>query len=308
MEEKEKQLLVNEVNILQKLKHSNIVRYYDRIIDKSSTKIFILMEYCTGGDLSQLITKCKNDRIYIDEEVIWRTLFQILSALSEIHNRKDGIILHRDIKPGNLFLDESRNVKLGDFGLAKILTNSVHAHTFVGTPHYMSPEQIHGLPYNNKSDVWSVGCVIYEMATHRPPFYEATTHHQLYAKIHDGRYDSIPSHYSSDLSTVIAMMMNLDHMEEDLKNKEKMLIERERQLALREQQVLIKEQQLLIKEHQQLPTSINVATATSAIGKENVLIKNRQTINSSLVWTKRLAPSEFKNVTVERSATSDFGE
>ncbi|GAM18256.1 hypothetical protein SAMD00019534_014310 [Acytostelium subglobosum LB1] len=298
MKEKEKQLLVNEVNILQKLKHPNIVRYYDRIIDKNASKIYIIMEFCTGGDLSQLISKCKNESIFIDEEVIWRTLVQILSALHEIHNRKDGTILHRDIKPGNLFLDESRNVKLGDFGLAKILTNSMHAHTFVGTPHYMSPEQILG-KYNDKSDVWSVGCLVYEMATHRPPFYDATTHNQLYDKIKDGRYLPIPSHYSADLSNVISLMMrvdmhkrpnveelfsyapiaqrlrekklnnyyqNLKTMEEELKVKERAIVEKEKQVAARELQVSQREQMVLMKE-QQLLERMN--GASSSLDKEN---------------------------------------
>ncbi len=135
MEEKEKQLLVQEVynihllvihihcwfqqvNILQKLKHPHIVRYYDRIIDRETTTLRIVMEYCPAGDLAVLIKKCRLERTCIltpslslhvlfdktgdiDEEVIWKVLLQILSALSECHNRKDGIILHRDIKPGN---------------------------------------------------------------------------------------------------------------------------------------------------------------------------------------------------------------
>lgn len=118
MEEKEKQLLVQEVNILQKLRHPNIVRYYDRIIDRESTTLRIVMEYCPAGDLAVLIKKCRLERTRIfilkfnclqisltlediDEEVIWKVLVQILSALSECHNRKDGVILHRDIKPGN---------------------------------------------------------------------------------------------------------------------------------------------------------------------------------------------------------------
>lgn len=101
MEEKEKQLLVQEVNILQKLKHPHIVRYYDRIIDRENTRLFIVMENCPAGDLAALIKKCRAERSYMDEEVIWKVLVQILTALSECHNRKDGIILHRDIKPGN---------------------------------------------------------------------------------------------------------------------------------------------------------------------------------------------------------------
>ncbi|KAN0033564.1 hypothetical protein ACTFIV_000025 [Dictyostelium citrinum] len=297
MQEKEKQLLVNEVNILQKLKHQNIVRYYDRIIDKPSSRLYIIMEHCSGGDLSQLIKKCRNERTYMDEEVIWRTLLQILSALQEIHNRKDGVILHRDIKPGNLFLDENKNIKLGDFGLAKILNESLYAHTFVGTPYYMSPEQIHGLKYNERSDVWSVGCLIYEMATLSPPF-EATNQAQLTSKIQVGRYNPIPSQYSEHLSKVISLMINVDpksrpnvnellgysfisfkvkerklniyyqglkQMDEDLKIKEKKLSEFERDLQVKEQHLLLREQQinqreklLLDKENFETQSRINI--------------------------------------------------
>ncbi|KAM9960090.1 hypothetical protein ACTFIW_009215 [Dictyostelium discoideum] len=297
MQEKEKQLLVNEVNILQKLKHQNIVRYYDRIIDKPSSRLYIIMEHCSGGDLSQLIKKCRNERTYMDEEVIWRTLLQILSALQEIHNRKDGVILHRDIKPGNLFLDENKNIKLGDFGLAKILNESLYAHTFVGTPYYMSPEQIHGLKYNERSDVWSVGCLIYEMATLSPPF-EATNQAQLTSKIQVGRYNPIPSQYSEHLSKVISLMINVDpksrpnvnellgysfisfkvkerklniyyqglkQMDEDLKIKEKKLSEIERDLQVKEQHLLLREQQinqreklLLDKENFETQSRINI--------------------------------------------------
>ncbi|EAL72757.1 protein serine/threonine kinase [Dictyostelium discoideum AX4] len=297
MQEKEKQLLVNEVNILQKLKHQNIVRYYDRIIDKPSSRLYIIMEHCSGGDLSQLIKKCRNERTYMDEEVIWRTLLQILSALQEIHNRKDGVILHRDIKPGNLFLDENKNIKLGDFGLAKILNESLYAHTFVGTPYYMSPEQIHGLKYNERSDVWSVGCLIYEMATLSPPF-EATNQAQLTSKIQVGRYNPIPSQYSEHLSKVISLMINVDpksrpnvnellgysfisfkvkerklniyyqglkQMDEDLKIKEKKLSDIERDLQVKEQHLLLREQQinqreklLLDKENFETQSRINI--------------------------------------------------
>ena len=80
-------------------------------------------------------------------------------------------ILHRDLKPGNIFLDESKNAKLGDFGLARVMNQeSMYAQTNVGTPYYMSPEQIKEQKYNEQSDIWSLGCLVYEMAALRPPF------------------------------------------------------------------------------------------------------------------------------------------
>ena len=112
---------------------------------------------------------------YVPEETAWRILSQLTLALLECHMRKEGNkILHRDLKPGNVFFDNEQNVKLGDFGLSRIMGDeSVFAYTHVGTPYYMSPEQIQEQRYNEKSDIWSAGCVIYEMLALRAPF-EAT--------------------------------------------------------------------------------------------------------------------------------------
>jgi NIMA (never in mitosis gene a)-related kinase 2 len=125
MKEKEKQQLINEVNILRDLKHENIVRYYDKILDKKNTTLYIIMEYCSGGDLSQVIQKCKQEGKVIPEDELWTMFMQIVLALFECHRRKDKqMILHRDLKPSNIFLDEKRHPKLGDFGFAKVLNNS----------------------------------------------------------------------------------------------------------------------------------------------------------------------------------------
>lgn len=160
MSEKEKQHIVSEVNILRELKHPNIVRYYDRIIDKKNTRIFIIMEFCEGGDIGALIKRCKKNKEFIAEDVIWKILTQIVLALHECHTRKEGKILHRDLKPSNVFLDGENNVKLGDFGLSRVLSNdSVFAYSHVGTPYYMSPEQIDEIRYNEKSDIWSLGII-----------------------------------------------------------------------------------------------------------------------------------------------------
>ena len=92
-------------------------------------------------------------------------------AIHEIHKRKEGKILHRDIKAANIFLDASNNVKLGDFGLAKVLNQeNGFAYTNVGTPYYMSPELINEKKYNEKSDIWALGCLIYEICALQPPF------------------------------------------------------------------------------------------------------------------------------------------
>lgn len=192
---------------MRELHHPNIVKYQDRIIDREQAKIYIVMEYCEGGDIATMIKNSKRKKSYIPEEIIWSILSQMLLALSACHNRKEGKILHRDLKPGNIFLDGNKNVKLGDFGLSRMMnTDSVFAYTHVGTPYYMSPEQINDQKYNEKSDIWSTGCIIYEVAALRAPF-EATTHYQLAMKIKSGKLDRIPSQYTDDLWNVITSMI-----------------------------------------------------------------------------------------------------
>lgn len=210
MKEKEKQQLVSEVNILREFRHPHIVKYYDRIVDKANCKIFIVMEFCEKGDLGLLIKKHRRENNYIHEEMIWKIFIQILNALHACHNRASGKILHRDIKPGNILLDSGFNAKLADFGLSRIMgENSVYAETKVGTPYYMSPEQIADLKYNEKSDIWSAGCLLFEMAALHPPF-QAKSHAELASKINKGQIEPLPSRYSDDLKRLVNWMMALD--------------------------------------------------------------------------------------------------
>ncbi|XP_048736337.1 serine/threonine-protein kinase Nek2-like isoform X2 [Ostrea edulis] len=211
MTESEKQMLVSEVNLLRELKHQHIVRYYDRIIDRSNTTIYIIMEYCDGGDLAVLISSCRRDGTHLDEDFVWKMLIQMTSALKECHRRKNGkAVLHRDLKPANIFLDSDSNVKLGDFGLARVLHHETSfAKTFVGTPYYMSPELVNNMSYNEKSDIWSMGCMLYEMCALYPPF-TATNQQDLNKKICIGDYKRIPSRYSEDLDTIIAKFLRVE--------------------------------------------------------------------------------------------------
>uniref|UniRef100_A0A3Q3CVI9 non-specific serine/threonine protein kinase n=1 Tax=Haplochromis burtoni TaxID=8153 RepID=A0A3Q3CVI9_HAPBU len=211
MAEGEKQMLVSEVNLLRELKHPNIVRYYDRIIDRTNTTLYIVMEYCEGGDLSSLISRCIKERRYLEEQFILRVMAQLTLALKECHRRSDGraTVLHRDLKPANIFLDIKQNVKLGDFGLARILNHDTSfAKTFVGTPYYMSPEQINRMSYNEKSDIWSLGCLLYELCALSPPF-TAYNQKELAEKIREGKFRRIPYRYSEELNTLLGKMLNL---------------------------------------------------------------------------------------------------
>lgn len=212
MSEKEKQLIVSEVNILRELRHPHIVRYLDRVIDKQATKIYIVMEYCEGGDLSQYIKRKKREGSYIEENFIWHIFTHVFLALKDCHRHREGNvirpILHRDIKPGNIFLDANNNAKLGDFGLAKELSSeSRFAQTNVGTPYYMSPEMVNEMTYDERSDIWALGCLLYEMATLAPPF-DATNQLALAKKINAGKFARIPAQYSEGLFQVIRWMLH----------------------------------------------------------------------------------------------------
>lgn len=211
MTEAEKQMLVSEVNLLRELKHPNIVRYYDRIIDRTNTTLYIVMEHCEGGDLASVITRGAKERQYLDEAFVLRVMTQLALALKECHRRSDGghTVLHRDLKPANVFLDGQQNVKLGDFGLARILNHdSSFAKTFVGTPYYMSPEQMSRMSYNEKSDIWSLGCLLYELCALMPPF-TAFNQKELAGKIREGKFRRIPYRYSEELNSLIAGMLQL---------------------------------------------------------------------------------------------------
>ena len=108
---------------MSKLNHNNIVKYIEEIVCREDKKLYIVMEYCENGDMAQLIKKCKAEKDFVAEDVIWKIFMQILLALRECHYRgiKGSKILHRDLKPSNIFFDCNNDVKLGDFGLSRII-------------------------------------------------------------------------------------------------------------------------------------------------------------------------------------------
>ena len=205
--DKEKQLIANEINLLREMNHPNIVKQYGTINDYNNSKLYIIMEYCDGGDLGKLILKNKLSKKLIDEKLIWEAFIQTLRALDYIHNKKK--ILHRDIKPSNIFYDKEFNFKLGDFGLSKRFYNE-YSNTFIGTPLYMSPEVLEMKPYNVKSDIWALGCTLYELAAFVRP-YEASNMNILLDKIKKGLPQRIDGAYSNQLWNMISKMLTYDY-------------------------------------------------------------------------------------------------
>ena len=302
MSEKEKQNIVSEVNILKELHHPNIVQYYDRIIDKKNKKIFIIMEYCEGGDIGNVIKKLKKTKEYFPEELIWKFFIQVLMALKTCHNHKEGKILHRDIKPSNVFLDGENNAKLGDFGLSRMLSEENNfAYSRVGTPYYMSPEQIEDMRYNEKSDIWSLGCFLYELATFSPPF-NATNQLSLALKIKSGNVANIPSIYSQELSSVIMCLMrvnpeNRPNAEEitnyppviirirerklkeyylKLKKKEQDLVKREEIVNMKEEEIKKKEKEFVERESEINTKEDNLENKELELHKREMMVEIRE--------------------------------
>ncbi|XP_047474003.1 uncharacterized protein LOC125028591 [Penaeus chinensis] len=192
MTPKELQEARREVEVLSSLSHIYITQF--RYSSEANGKLYIAMDYCGGGDLHTLITK-RNGVLFPEDRILdW--FVQLCLAVKYIHDRR---ILHRDIKSQNIFLTDEGRVRLGDFGIAKVMNSTSDlARTCIGTPYYLSPEMCENKPYNNKSDIWALGCVLYEMTTLKHAF-EASNMKALILKIIKGVYHPIPPRYSRDL-------------------------------------------------------------------------------------------------------------
>jgi serine/threonine protein kinase len=290
MNNNERNQIISELRILRELNHNHIVKYYrhDHLIESKS--IHIYMEYCDGGDLARVISNFKKNREQVPEEFIWQVFVQTLLALHRCHYGIDApkvnlfsseqpeepridsetVIIHRDIKPDNIFLlNSGKTIKVGDFGLAKMLTNqNDFAKTYVGTPYYMSPEVLMDNPYSPVCDIWSLGCVLYELCALQPPF-QAKTHLHLQAKIKKGVISELPDVYSSQLRSMVRDCITVDPNERptvyqllntlsirflrkelELRDANKTLQEFQKQLFTKNDELKKKEDYLARKENQ----------------------------------------------------------
>ncbi|XP_064227074.1 serine/threonine-protein kinase Nek1 isoform X7 [Aotus nancymaae] len=199
MSSKEREESRREVAVLANMKHPNIVQYRESFEENGS--LYIVMDYCEGGDLFKRINAQKGVLFQEDQILDW--FVQICLALKHVHDRK---ILHRDIKSQNIFLTKDGTIQLGDFGIARVLNSTVElARTCIGTPYYLSPEICENKPYNNKSDIWALGCVLYELCTLKHAF-EAGSMKNLVLKIISGSFPPVSLHYSYDLRSLVSQL------------------------------------------------------------------------------------------------------
>jgi NIMA (never in mitosis gene a)-related kinase 1/4/5 len=209
LKESEQLATQNEVEVLKQMHHSNIAMYVESFVDNS--KLYIVMEYADGGDLSAAIQRKKQQKITNgpssgdggwNEDEIMRIFVQICLALKHVHERN---IIHRDLKAQNIFLTSKGIVKLGDFGIAKVLdATDGQARTQIGTPYYLSPEICDNVLYDTSSDIWSLGVILYELICLELPF-TAQSLPALVIKIcsSDPSWVKIETSYSPQILTLV---------------------------------------------------------------------------------------------------------
>jgi serine/threonine protein kinase len=224
---------INEVHVMASLSHPFVVRYFDSFLDAETGTLCIVMEACEG-DLQKYLKQCaaapspRHPAFPLPEALVWAIFVQTLLGLAYLHSRRT---LHRDLKSANIFLTGLAGggggvggsgggvgsgpgwfpgLKIGDLGVARVLgTDSNFAKTVVGTPYYLSPELCEDKPYNEKSDIWALGCVLYELCTGRHPF-DARNQGALILKIIQGNYPPVPDTYSAHLRGLVGRLLTRD--------------------------------------------------------------------------------------------------
>ena len=205
LSEKEKQNSLNEVRLLASIKSNFVISYKEAFFDEKDSTLGIVMEFADGGDLYQKIVEHKKSAMFFEETDIWRIFIQLVKGLKALHDLK---ILHRDLKSANVFLLSDGTAKLGDLNVSKVARRGL-GYTQTGTPYYASPEVWKDQPYDNKSDIWSLGCVLYEMITLKPPF-RAQNMEGLYNKVIKGQFNRIPDRFSNELFEIVKLLIQVN--------------------------------------------------------------------------------------------------
>lgn len=196
-----------EVSALEKLEHPHIIQYHESF--RSEGYLYIIIDYAEGGDIATRIRMAKSKGYKFPEAQVWKWFMQICIALDYIHDKK---IIHRDLKTQNIFLTKNGDIKIGDFGICRVLSKSDElASTSVGTPYYIAPEVCKGEPYNYKADVWSLGCIIYELCALKRPF-EGDSIATVLNSILNKTPEPLPNCYSELLTSLIFSMLDKNHI------------------------------------------------------------------------------------------------
>ncbi|EGB12840.1 hypothetical protein AURANDRAFT_18481, partial [Aureococcus anophagefferens] len=205
----------HEALLLEKIDHPHVVTCHGHFYDGSKRASYVVLDYAAGGDLHALLKRrTLGDRaFFLPEAWIWRAFAQICGGLEHLHAA--GVV-HRDIKALNVLVSpttKAPNLKLADLGVSRqVSENTQFLRTMYGTPLYASPELCEGRPYNEKTDIWSLGVLLYELCALAPPF-GGSNLLGLARNIAAGTYEPLSDHYSPLLRTVVAHMLRVDHAE-----------------------------------------------------------------------------------------------
>lgn len=171
-----KKIIDREIDLLKNISHKNIISIYDVILCEKNNIIILILEYCHKGDLTHFL---RGRRLSEKEGIYY--IYQIIKGLKYLN---DNNIIHRDLKPQNILIDKNNRIKICDFGFSRKFDDSELLKTLCGSPLYMAPEIIKYKSYNNKSDIWSFGIIIYEILTGEMP-YKANTVYELFKQINN---------------------------------------------------------------------------------------------------------------------------
>ncbi|KAL0222018.1 hypothetical protein RCL1_001872 [Eukaryota sp. TZLM3-RCL] len=204
MNAKEREAALKEVRILAAVSHTHIIAYKEAFIEDDT--LYIVTEFAAGGDLYGLIQKQLQKGRLLHEDIVWRYVIEAVLALKHLHEKR---IIHRDLKPQNILLDGKGHLKIADLGLGRTMSEqTLLVHTRVGTPYYLSPELIRGDGYDEMSDVYALGAVLYELCSLKPPFRVRNNNIvTLQNKILTERPAELHEYYSDELKLLIFKML-----------------------------------------------------------------------------------------------------
>ena len=205
MQPNEKDNSLNEIRLLASVNHKNIIAYKESFYEESTNTLNIILEYADGGDLQSKISAHKNINKYFNEKTIWSIFIQMVYGIKELHDKN---IIHRDLKSANIFLMKDGICKLGDLNVSKVAKTGL-LKTQTGTPYFASPEVWSGKEYGLKSDIWSLGCILYQMATLKMPF-QGNNFKEVYNNVSKCKYQPLPNIYSKDLDLIIKKLLQVE--------------------------------------------------------------------------------------------------
>ena len=298
----------NEVNLLKKLDHPNIIKFIE--VNPTKKNIEILTEYAEKGDLYNQLNIQKEKKTYFPEKIIIDWLIQSCQALKYIHSKH---IIHRDIKPHNIFLTKKGSIKLGDFGVSKTLNNTLEkAKTFVGTAYYLPPEIINGKKYSYMADMWSLGVTFYQLMTFKTPFNGNMLPALLKNISNYEKYDKISKkYYSEDLINLVYKLMDYrpSHRPKasDILNME--FIQKRIKKYLEENQFDDLLSKTIIKKYQDnFGFKKNENTNNSNNFKENKILTKIKEVNDDIISTNENNENNISNININNNHHNENNE